>query len=75
MEPVDDGPIRDGDVIARLFTPFSILGNDVVVNIALEHGVAILATETTPLLHLGKTLLSIRNTVANTAKTIVSCLA
>ena len=70
-EVAEDGPIADGTVIARVFTPVTMRGNDVTLNLRFHHGVAILATETTPLLHFGQTLILIRNTVAEVARSIM----
>lgn len=72
---MDDGPLEDGTVLARLFTPLSLIDNDVKANVVVEHGPAISATQTTPILHLGSTLDAIGRGVWDAAGKLTRVLA
>ena len=74
VETMEAGPVEDGTILARLFTPVSFAGNDVEVNLNITHGVVIAETETTQALHLGQTLEAIRSAVQNAAKGITEIL-
>jgi hypothetical protein len=74
IETYEDGPVENGTVLARVFTPHSLQPTDVDVNIKVAHGIAIMNTESTPQLHLGSTLDAIRNTVYEAAHLISRAL-
>jgi len=68
MEP---GPVEDGTVIARLFSPVSMTRNEVTVRLSYQHGVVIEETDTTPVLHLGNTLQNIGRAVHDAVRDIM----
>jgi hypothetical protein len=68
------GVLKDGAILARLFTPLSSQPTDVEVNLNITHGPAIMETETTPFLHLGMALKGILDTVQDAAKNITAAL-
>jgi len=74
FEVMEDGPVQDGTVLARLFTPLAFRPFDVTVNLRVTHGVSIMKTESTPSLHLGQTLIAIREAVHDVAKGITALL-
>lgn len=74
FEAMEAGPVEDGTVVARVFTPVSFAATDVEVNLNLTRGVAIAETETTPYLHLGMTLGQILDAVQDAAKKITAAL-
>ena len=72
---MESGPIENGTVIARLFSPRGITRNEVTVNLSYQHGVVIDKTEMTPLLHLGYTLEGIGRAVHDAVGTTMGVLA
>lgn len=74
FEAMEPGPVEDGTVVARVFNPVSFTTTEVEVNLNLKHGVAIERTQTTPSVHLGGTLVQIRDAVQNAAKLITAAL-
>ena len=74
FEVMADGTVEDGTVLARLFTPLAFRPFDVTVNLQVTHGISIMKTESTPSLHLGQTLVAIRDVVHDAAKRITAAL-
>jgi hypothetical protein len=74
FEAGESGPVEDGTVLARVYTPVSVIKNEVAVNLKFSHGVAIMETETTPQLPLLATLADIRNAVRSACYGMVNAL-
>ena len=75
VETMEAGPVEDGTVLARLFTPFSFARNEVEMNLNITHGIVIEETETTPALHLGQTMEAVMLAVRDAAQGITTILA
>jgi hypothetical protein len=74
IESGDTSHVENGTVIARVFTPPSIVQSNVAVNLQVAHGIAIEETETTPYLRLLDTLYDIRDAVRGAAGGIVTAM-
>jgi hypothetical protein len=74
FETREIGPIEDGSVLARVFVPTSQSQTAVRVNIEAVHAVAIMETETTPLVPLVSTLNDIRDAVWTATSGVMSAL-
>ena len=74
IEAMKDGPVEDGAVITRLFTPLAFRPFDVTVDLRVSHGIAIMKTESTPTLHLGQTLVAIREAVTVACRSIMAAI-